>query len=336
MQKKDLTISSIHRENILNNSYAIEEMQENIDIATVFWEDEFWLTKKQVENYYDISSSTIERYIRKHRDELDINGYKILRGNPLKTFKVEGATVMDDGSKKVSVLGIFNFRAFLNLGMLLTESEEARLLRSKILDIVIDIVNSKVGGHTKYINQRDEDFIVNMIKGEEYNRVFKEALEKYVDMNNEKYMIYTNKIYNIIFHENANEYRSILRLTQKDNIRDTMYSEVLDLIFGFENGIANELENEFQQQGKKLSKVKTDEIFKKSEDNPYLKPLIEKARNKMASRDLCFRDAFHHKLESYISAVQKEDFERFLGEKSKELTARIEETKEVFERLKDR
>lgn len=44
--------------------------------------------------------------------------------------------------------------------MLLTESERARMLRQTILDIVIDTINQRAGVSTKYINQRDEDFIL--------------------------------------------------------------------------------------------------------------------------------------------------------------------------------
>ncbi|CAM5214079.1 hypothetical protein OURE66S_04261 [Oligella ureolytica] len=57
----------------------------------------------------------------------------------------------------------------------------------------------------------------------------------------------------------------------------------------------------------------------------------------MASRDLCFRDALHHKLESYIQSVPEADFERFLGEKSKSLQEQLSdpETLAVFKRLKD-
>jgi hypothetical protein len=56
----------------------------------------------------------------------------------------------------------------------------------------------------------------------------------------------------------------------------------------------------------------------------------------MASRDLAFRDALHKQLEEYITPVQAADFERFLGEKSKELVERLEEAKDVFKRLKER
>ena len=58
---------------------------------------------------------------------------------------------------KTSVIGVFDLRAFLNMAMLLYESDKARALRQLMLDIVIDIINNKTGGGTKYINQHDRD-----------------------------------------------------------------------------------------------------------------------------------------------------------------------------------
>lgn len=332
---KDLTVSQVQRQNILNNNLALQEVEKNVGIQTNYYEDEMWLTKKQVQEFYEISDSTIERYIDKNSEELTKNGYKVLRGKALKDYKENDATLMSEGSK-ISVLGIFSFRAFLNLGMLLTESEKAKVLRSMILDIVIDVMNQKAGGHTKYINQRDEDFLIQIIKEENYRKKFTDALNKYVAMGNIKYAVYTNKVYQAIFNENANEYREILKLDSKENIRHTMYSEILAVIAGFENGIADSIEQEYKKRGRKLTSNETDLIFTEAAKNPYLEPVIEKARNKMASWDLCFRDALHENLKNYISAVPKEDFHRFLGNKSKSLEERLEETKEVFLRLKDR
>lgn len=332
---RDLTVSQVQRQNILNNNLALQEVEKNVGIQTNYYEDEMWLTKKQVQEFYEISDSTIERYIEKNSEELTKNGYKVLRGKALKDYKENDATLMSEGSK-ISVLGIFSFRAFLNLGMLLTESEKAKVLRSMILDIVIDVMNQKAGGHTKYINQRDEDFLIQIIKEENYRKKFTDALNKYVAMGNIKYAVYTNKVYQAIFNENANEYREILKLDSKENIRHTMYSEILAVIAGFENGIADSIEQEYKKKGRKLTSNETDLIFIDATKNPYLEPVIEKARNKMASWDLCFRDALHENLKNYISSVPKEDFHRFLGNKSKSLEERLEETKEVFLRLKDR
>jgi len=41
---------------------------------------------------------------------------------------------------QTTILGLFDFRAFLNIAMLIIESERARLLRRAILDIVIDTI----------------------------------------------------------------------------------------------------------------------------------------------------------------------------------------------------
>lgn len=237
---------------------------------------------------------------------------------------------------KTRTLGIFDFRAFLNIAMLLTESERARVLRQTILDIVIDTINQRTGGSTKYINQRDEDFILAYFQEENYRKEFTNALRDYVDMGNFKYPMYTNKIYVSIFRENAQEYRKILKLHEKDKVRDTFYSEVLDLVASYEYGFAKLLEATHAKRQRKLSSWDVDRLLKEFKKQPHWKPLVERARNKMASRDLAFRDALHLQLKEYIMPVQADEFERFLGEKSKELAERLEEAKDVFKRLKER
>jgi len=79
-------------------------------------------------------------------------------------------------------------------------------------------------------------------------------------------------------------------------------------------------------------------LFVIFEQHPLFRPLILHARTKMVSRDLCFRDALHEKLEAYIQSVPEADFERFLGEKSQSLEQQLNdpETLAVFKRLKDR
>ncbi len=56
-----------------------------------------------------------------------------------KNIKLSYVSDIDVGDKSPA-LGLFRFRALLNLAMLLTESGKARLIRSRILDIVIDVV----------------------------------------------------------------------------------------------------------------------------------------------------------------------------------------------------
>ena len=87
--------------------------------------------------------------------------------------------------------------------MLLVESDKARMLRSKMLDIVIDTINQKTGGNTKYINQRDTDYLTSALKEPQYRKLFTDALNQYVDMGNYKYAAYTDKVYDAIVKEKA-------------------------------------------------------------------------------------------------------------------------------------
>jgi len=307
---KDLTNSNISRQNILNNKYAIEEIQNAIGIEGIFFENQFRFLKNQIANFYEIDERTIERYLETHGEELKINGYEVLKTKRLKEFKI---SIKELGVSDINVaqstanLGLFNFRAFLNIGMLLTESEKAKSLRSIILDIVLDTINKRTGGSTKYINQRDEDFILSYYKEESYRKEFTEALNKYVALGNAKYAIYTNKIYHSIFQEHASEYRQILKLSEKDNVRETMYSEVLDLISSFEFGLAKLIEERYNKLGRKLTSFEVDNLFSAFAELALWVPLIEKARRKMASRDLAFRDVLHQRLEEYIGTVPIED-----------------------------
>lgn len=335
---KDLTESSHDRQNILNNRYALQQAEQHLALGGVAFQGETVFTKQQLMQLYEVSDSTIEKYLVSHADELKANGYTVLKGRKLKEFKeIAGGVVINYGTK-TSVLGVFDFRAVLNLGMLLTESEPARQLRSRLLDIVLDVMAERAGGHTKFINQRDENYLLSALQEENYRRQFTDALDNYVEGNHWKYARFTNLIYQSIFHENAAEYKKVLNLAAKTNIRETLYSEVLNLIASFESGVAHELEQASQAIGRKLTQKEAESLFTSFEQHPLFKPFIFDARTKMASRDLCFRDALHEKLEAYIQSVPEADFERFLGEKSRSLEEQLSdpETLAVLKRLKDR
>ena len=340
---KDLTKSDIDRQNILNNPYALEEIKKAINLQGIVFQGKLTLLKEQIADFFEIDQRTIDNYLSKFETELSLSGYEVLRGKPLQDYKIavneqfgNETDFVGKNLHKTTILGIFDFKAFLNLAMLIAESDKAKLLRQTILDIVIDTINQKTGGGTKYINQRDEDFIISYFKEENYRKEFTNALDKYVEMGKFKYPLYTNKIYRSIFKEDAQEYRKILKLHKKDKVRDTLYSEVLKLISSYEYGFGKKLEGAYNKFNRKLTSWEVDMLFLEFESQPHWKPLIEDVRNKMASRDLAFREALHIQLVDYITPLNSADFERFLGEKSKELVDRLEEAKDVFKRLKER
>ena len=339
---KDLTTSKIDRQNILNNELAVNEIQKQTGIQGILYEGRLRFTKSMVATYFDVEVRTIERYVSDNSDEIMSNGYEILKGKKLKDFMncVLEQDVPDINvgniSNRTPQIAIFDFKAFLNVAMLLAESENAKVLRQIMLDIVIDFVNQRTGGSTKYINQRDQNFISAFLQEENYRREFTDALRDYVDMGNSKYAIYTDKIYQSIFKEKAQEYKQILHLSKKDNARDTMYSEVLDLIASYECGLAAMIKEQSEQLGRKLNNWELSDLFSAFEQLPLWKPLIVRERTKMASRDMALRDAFHYQLEEYIKPLDAEEYEKFLGVAGDELEKLMQENSDVLKRLKER
>lgn len=334
----DFTTAQLQRQNILNNRYALQAAEQHLQLGGVVFQGQTVFTKQQVMALFEVSDATVERYISNHGEELKANGYQLLKGKNLKEFKdLVDVSLINEGNK-APLLGVFSFRAVLNLAMLLTESERAKAVRSRLLDIVMDVLAERTGGHTKYINQRDEHYLTATFQEQSYRKQFTDALDHFVVEHQWKYVRFTNLIYQCIFRENATEYRKVLKLAAKESIRETMYSEVLTLIASFEAGIAHELELEFKRLERKLSMQEVEALFGRFESHPLFKPLILDARTKMASRDLGFRDALHHKLEAYIQSVPEADFDRFLGKTSKSLEDRLSDpaTLAVFKRLKDR
>ncbi len=332
---KDLTISNIERQNVLNNRFAVSKVQEHLDIEGMLFEGEYRFTKKMVADFYEVEERTIERYLEKHSDELAANGYVLCKGKHLKELKLQFAPVINVGSKTTQ-LGLFNFRSFLDMGMLLTESEKAKKVRSLILDFVITTINEKTGGGTKYINRRDVHYLPAAITEENYRKNLTSAINQYVDGHpTYKYPQITDFIYKAVFKENAKEYREVLKLDSKDNVRHTLYSEVLLVISSFENGVGAALSERFKENGGRLLTIdEVERIVNELAEHPMQKPYLNDARTKMASRDFSFRDAYHGNIADYLQAVTPEEFERFIADQSIDFDRSLAHNKDVLKRLK--
>ena len=332
---KDLTISNIERQNVLNNRFAVSKVQEHLDIEGMLFEGEYRFTKKMVADFYEVEERTIERYLEKHSDELAANGYVLCKGKHLKELKLQFAPVINVGSKTTQ-LGLFNFRSFLDMGMLLTESEKAKKVRSLILDFVITTINEKTGGGTKYINRRDVHYLPAAITEENYRKNLTSAINQYVDGHpTYKYPQITDFIYKAVFKENAKEYREVFKLDSKDNVRHTLYSEVLLVISSFENGGGAALSERFKENGGRLLTIdEVERIVNELAEHPMQKPYLNDARTKMASRDFSFRDAYHGNIADYLQAVTPEEFERFIGDQSIDFDRILADNKDVLKRLK--
>lgn len=283
-------------------------------------------------NHYS-DERTIERTLNANEEELRKNGYKILQGKELKDFKAHFDGDIDVGIKTVR-LGIFDFRSFLNIGMLLTTSEKAKQVRGMMLDIVIAVINEKTGGGTKYINRRDRNYVISAVAEENYHQKLTDAIRDFVDGHKTyKYSSIMDMIYKAVFCEKAKEYKKLLELSEKDNLRRTLYAEVLVSVSAFENHVAETIKTKAKEYGT-VTVSEVDDIIKELSDMPFVKPIIEDARTKMASRDFALRDVYHDNIAEYLKAVSSEEYEKFIGNMSVDFDHLLDENKAVFDRLK--
>jgi hypothetical protein len=312
---------------------ALPRIREALDIKPLEYNGVLYVTKQMAADFYEVDLRTIENCLSANENELHKNGYRVLTGKELKEFKLRFDTEIDFGIKTVR-LGVFDFRSFLNIGMLLTTSEKAKQVRGMMLDIVIAVINEKTGGGTKYINRRDRNYVISAVQEENYHKKLTDAIRDYVDGHRiYKYSTIMDMIYKAVFCEKAKEYKKLLELSEKDNLRRTLYAEVLVSVSAFENHVAETIKAKAKEMGT-VSVSEVGNIIKELSDMPFVKPIIEDARTKMASRDFALRDVYHNNIAEYLKAVSPEEYEKFIGSQSIDFDHLLDENKAVLDRLK--
>lgn len=284
-------------------------------------------------DFYEVDLRTITNCLNANEEELKRNGYRVIKGDELKEFKLKYVREINF-PYKMPHLGLFDFRSFLNIGMLLTTSEKAKQLRSMMLDIVIAVINEKTGGGTKYINRRDRNYITSAISEENYHQKLTDAIRDYVDGHKTyKYSTIMDMIYKAVFCERAKEYKKLLELSEKDNLRRTLYAEVLVSVSAFENHVAETIMAKAQKYGT-VTVEEVGQAINELSAMPFVKPILEDARTKMSSRDFALRDVYHEIIAAYLKAVSPEEYEKFISSQSVDFDHLLDANKDVLDRLK--
>ncbi|HDK7176561.1 TPA: phage antirepressor KilAC domain-containing protein [Clostridium botulinum] len=125
MERKDL------REKLIENVEALNKVK-NV-ILLPYGE---CMTMQMVADYFEVGEKAINSLMLRNKDELLTNGLKILKGKELKDFKGKlHDEVTLEKLKFASQLAIFIRRTILNVAMLLTESDVAKEIRTRLLDM---------------------------------------------------------------------------------------------------------------------------------------------------------------------------------------------------------
>ena len=150
--------------------------------------------------------------------------------------------------------------------------------------MVIATIHEKTGGGTKYINRRDINYIPAAITEENYRKNLTSVISQYVQGHQTyKYAQVTDLITKQFSRRMRKNTEKYYVLTVKDNVRHTLYAEVLLVISSFENGVGAAIQEECKQNGKvKLTIEEVERIVGELAEHPMQKPYLNDARSKMA------------------------------------------------------
>ena len=107
-----------------------------------------YATINQVSNYYNVGQEAIRKLFQRNKEELVHNGAitlgankivdDILRVDKMSIHKTKSGILIGDNKLNYKSNLLFSKRAILNVGMLLRDSEVAKEIRTRLLDIVHD------------------------------------------------------------------------------------------------------------------------------------------------------------------------------------------------------
>ena len=142
IEKKELRESVVHKTDVLDKVGNLLLLP-NTECSTT----------EQVSKYYNVDDSIIRVIINRHREELESDGIKLVKKSEIERslqnatnvkilkYKSHIEIVSNDEKIKIANRGsiLFTKRATLRVGMLLRDSEVAKEVRTRLLDIVHDV-----------------------------------------------------------------------------------------------------------------------------------------------------------------------------------------------------
>ena len=137
MKQLDLITNKELRENMVERVEVLEQVKEILTLGTT----EF-VTVEMAANYYEVDKTVVEKVIQRNKEELNMDGFRVYKSKELKEMleTVENTKNGQNVHFKIPPRGLrlIPKRALLRIGMLLRDSEVAKEVRTRLLDIVHD------------------------------------------------------------------------------------------------------------------------------------------------------------------------------------------------------
>lgn len=140
------------REDMIGKVEVLEKVKELLLLG-----DSEFATTQQVADYYEVEENTLQQLIKRNREELKDNGFRLYKKNEI----LNVLTVQLEKELPNRGMNLFSKRAILNVGMLLEDSKIAKEIRSRLLDMEYESNNS-IQDNGKTLKQN----IINEIEDE--------------------------------------------------------------------------------------------------------------------------------------------------------------------------
>lgn len=114
----------------VSHESATDTLSKAKALVFALWQGTGAATTEQMAEYYQVPAETVRTVFKRHREELDSDGVKVLRGKALSEAKF--TMNLAPNTDKVT---IWTPRAALRLGMLLRDSAIAQQVRTVLLDV---------------------------------------------------------------------------------------------------------------------------------------------------------------------------------------------------------
>lgn len=124
---------------LIESPTARQQYGNRIDVlekvrAISFLPDDLSVMTEGVAAFFGVSIETIRSLVKDNREELEGNGYQVLRGEQLARFVRSFGDLANLVSPKARSLALFDRRTLLNVAMLLRDSDVARQVRRHLLE----------------------------------------------------------------------------------------------------------------------------------------------------------------------------------------------------------
>ena len=128
LESRTLRADHLGRVDVLEKVKALRLLPDGVHLST-----------EGVATYFVVPTEAVNSVVKRHRDELDTNGLRTLKGADLQAFEMANLAISEDGTPRSYPQGrahlrLFTRRAVLNIAMLLRDSEVARCVRTYLLD----------------------------------------------------------------------------------------------------------------------------------------------------------------------------------------------------------